>query len=88
MGRIGELSVSKVNDLIEDFIYEYKVLADDFFVDDSTKVFYDDNDSVEELEDVRWRSIEPGCGHNIDGGLFEIGEIDALNIKDGLGVPL
>lgn len=54
MGRIGELSVSKVNDLIEDFIYEYKVLADDFFVDDSTKVFYDDNDSVEELEDVRW----------------------------------
>lgn len=57
----------KVNYLVEDLIDEYKVFADDFFIDDTTKIFDDDDDPVEEFEYVRGRDVEPGGSYNIDG---------------------
>lgn len=49
MGGIGQLWVSEIDDFIEYFIDEYKVLADDFFIDDSAKVLDDDYDPVEQF---------------------------------------
>lgn len=67
MGGVGELRMSEVDDLIEDLIDEYKVLADDFFIDGSAEVLDDDDDAVEEFEDVGGRDVEAGSGHHIDG---------------------
>lgn len=67
MGGVGELRMSEVDDLIEDLIDEYKVLADDFFIDGSAEVLDDDDDAVEEFEDVGGRDVESGSGHHIDG---------------------
>ena len=44
--------MSEIDDLIQYLIDEYKVLADDFFVNDAAKVFDDDHDPVEQLQDV------------------------------------
>lgn len=41
------MGVSEIDDFIEYFIDEYKVLADDFFVDEAAKVLDDDYDPVE-----------------------------------------
>lgn len=88
MGGIGELGVSKIDDLVEDLVDEYKILADDFLVDGSAEVLDDDDDPVEQFEDVGGGDVEAGGRHHVDGGLLQVGEIDALYVEDGLDVPL
>jgi hypothetical protein len=88
VGGVGELWVSEVDDLIEYFVDEYEVFAYGLFVDDSAEVFDDDYDSVEQFEDVGGRDVEAGGGHDVEGRLLEVGEIDALDIEDGFDVAL
>lgn len=45
--------MSEIDDLIQNFVDEYKILAYDFFVDLSTEIFDDDDDPIEEFEYVR-----------------------------------
>lgn len=67
MRGIGQLRVSEIDDFIEYFIDEYKVLADDFFVDEAAKVLDDDYDPVEQFQDVGGGDIEPCRCYNVDG---------------------
>ena len=80
--------MSKIDNLIQDFIDEYKIFPNNFFIDGSTKILDDDYDPIEKLKNIRGGDIEAGGCDNIDGGLFEVGKIDALNVKDGFHVAL
>ena len=88
MGCVGQLRVSKVDDLIEYLINEDKILPDDFFIDDPAKVLDDDYDAIEQFQDVGGRDVEAGGGHDVDGGLLEVGEVYAFDVEDGLDVAL
>lgn len=44
--------MSEINDLIEDFIDQDKILTNGFFIDDTTKVLNDDYDPVQQLKNV------------------------------------
>lgn len=85
---VGELRVSEVQDLVQDLVDEDEVLADGFLVDEAAEVLDDDDDAVEEFEDVGGGDVEAGGGDDVDGGLLEVGEVNALDIEDGLHVAL
>ena len=52
MGSIGQLRMSKVNDLIQNLINQDKVLPDRLLIDDSAEIFDDDHDAIEQLQNV------------------------------------
>lgn len=80
--------MSEVDDLVEYLIDEDEVLPDDFFIDDPAEVLDDDDDAIEKFQDVGGRYVKPCGRHDVDGGLFEVGEVDALDVEDGLHVAL
>lgn len=88
MRSVGELRVTEVDDLIQDLVDQDKILADCLLVDDSAEILNDGHDAVEELQDVGGRDVEASGGHHVDGGLLEVGKINALDVEDGLGVSL
>jgi hypothetical protein len=49
---IGELGMSKIDDLVEYLIDEDKIFANDFLVNHPTEVFNDDYNPIEKFKDV------------------------------------
>jgi hypothetical protein len=52
MRSIGQLRMPEIDNLIQDFIDKYKIFPNNFFIDDSTKIFDDDYDPIEKLENI------------------------------------
>lgn len=76
----------EVDDFVQDLIDEYKVFADGLLIDGAAEVLDDDHDPIEQFQEVGGRDVEPCRGHHVDRWLLEVGEVNALDVEDGLGV--
>lgn len=85
-GCIRQLRVTKINDLIEYLIDQYKIFSNGLLVDNATEIFDYDDDSIQKFKYVGGRYIESSCSHHVDRRFFQIGEIDAFNVKDRLHI--
>lgn len=86
MGSVGQLRVPEVDDFVEDLVNQNEVLSDRLLSDSATEVLDDDCDAVEEFEEVGGGDVEASGGDYVEGGLFEVGEVDAFDVEDGFGI--
>ena len=65
--------MSEVDDLVQDFVYEYKVFAYHLLVDLAQEVLDDNYNPVKQLKYEAGRDIETCCGYYIDRAFLEVG---------------
>jgi hypothetical protein len=73
-----------VNDLIDDFIYQHKILPNSFFIYDSTVVSEHFHHSVDDIMHKTWGYVVLGGGDKVNSkflGEHVIQAIDVLRIK-------
>lgn len=79
LGR-HELRVSIVNDLVDDFIDEYEVLADALLVEHATVISKDFHHAINDVHDERRRHVVLGRGHEVDAELLGEEIVEAMDV--------